>query len=488
MYIYLPIIIIVILLIIVLAGYATLQNSRIFKLLSKLRDLMHQKAEVTNFLNHFSRSLKSLEDIDDSMATTARYIADMIEAESICIYNCIDGKNLNAMCISGAYPLVHGGNAYIMTKPKYILDVLRRESIVVNEGLIGTIVGRHEPFILEDASGHPALEEFGTNAESVRSLIIVPLVRDAILTGAICAVNSRTGEAFTAEQYNRLRSISPQVILTQNVVKAYNNLSEQQRISQELKFARRLQASLIPRKFPDWGHFKIEAIMQPAKEVSGDFYDFVEIDEDRLLVVIGDACGKGVPACMLMAMTRSFIHSIVGHFTTVEDMMHELNRNLFRDSDEDLFVTMACCLIDKRNSLIEYCRAGHTEFISFVRDHLRIIDPEGTALGILPEEFARFDSICMEFEPGVSYLLFTDGITEALNVNNNEYGVEKLQNIFKEASKKHSDSQKVIDMILEDVAKFETDPENISDDQTLVLISSTASDSIDDNFAIKDKN
>ncbi|MDD4180358.1 MAG: SpoIIE family protein phosphatase [Victivallaceae bacterium] len=472
MHVYLPAIIIVALLIFILVSYSILQYSRISKLLFKLRDLMHQKAEVNNFLNHFSRSLKRIEDIEDSMATTAHYIADMVEAESICIYNCADGQQLHAMSISGAYPLVHGGNAYIMTKPKYILDVLRREIITLDEGLIGTIAARHEPFMLEDASGNPLLEEFGANATSVRSLIIVPLIRDATLTGVICAVNSRVGEFFTAEQYNRLRSISPQVILTQNVARAYDNLSEQQRINQELKFARRLQTSLLPQKFPDWGNFKIEAIMQPAKEVSGDFYDFVEIDEDRLLIVIADACGKGVPACMMTAMTRSFIHSIVAHFTTVEDMMHELNRNLFRDSDEDLFVTLACCLLDKRNSLIEYCRAGHTEIISFVRNHLRVIDPEGTALGILPEELARFDSICMEFEEGVSYLMFTDGISEALNVNQKEYGVERLQNTFKEASRKYTDPQKVIDYILRDVSKFEVDPENINDDQTLVLISS----------------
>ncbi len=471
MYIPITVLIIIALLVAVLLTSLTVQYKRIFVLLDKLRELMHQKAEVGNFLNNFSRSLKRIEDIDDSMATTARYIADMIEAESTCIYGWAD-ERLKVMGISGAYPLVRGGNSYVMTKPKYIIEMLRRESIKLNEGLIGQVAARHEPVFIENAHGDPRLSEYGTNADAVLSLIIVPLVRDAVLTGVICAVNSRNGKAFTTEQFNRLRGISPQVILTQNVVKAYNNLSEQQRINQELHFARRLQAAMIPSKFPQWGKFQIQAASRPAKEVSGDFYDFIQIDDDRMLVVIADACGKGVPACMLTAMTRSFIRSIATHFTTVEELMHELNRNLFRDSDEELFVTLACCLIDKRNSLIEYCRAGHTEMISFVRDHLRSVNPDGTALGILPSEFAKFDSICMEFEPGMTFLLFTDGITEALNADSDEYGVVRLQQVFKQAGIEKQSPKETLNAILEDVENFEADPENLSDDQTMVIISS----------------
>lgn len=471
MYMPITVFIIIILLVAVLVTTLALQYNRIFRLLDKLRELMHQKAEVGNFLNNFSRSLKRIEDIDDSMATTARYIADMIEAESTCIYGWADDR-LRVMGISGAYPLVRGGTGYVMTKPKYIIDMLRRESVRLNEGLIGQVAARHEPLFIEDAHGDPRLEEYGANADAVWSLIIVPLIRDAVLTGVICAVNSRNGKAFTTEQFNRLRGISPQVILTQNVVKAYYNLSEQQRINQELHFARRLQAGMIPNEFPKWGDFQIEAASRPAKEVSGDFYDFIRIDEDRLLVVIADACGKGVPACMLTAMTRSFIRSIVTHFTTLEDLMHELNRNLFRDSDDELFVTLACCLIDKRNSLIEYCRAGHTEMISFVRNHLRSVNPDGTALGILPSEFTKFDSICMEFEPGMIFLLFTDGITEALNTDYEEYGVVRLQQQFKEAGIQKKSPKEILETILDNVGKFEADPENISDDQTMVIISS----------------
>ncbi len=470
MFIPITVLIIIALIIALLALFLVLQYNRVFGLLDKVRDLMHQKAEVGNFLNNFSRSLKRIEDIDDSMATTARYIADMIEAESTCIYGWADDR-LKVMGISGAYPLVHGGSDYVMTKPKYIIDMLRRETIKLNEGLIGQVAARHEPLFIENAAADPRLKEYGSNADAVRSLIIVPLVRDAVLTGVICAVNSKSGDTFTTEQFNRLRGISPQVILTQNVVKAYNNLSEQQRINQELHFARRLQAAMIPSEFPKWGKFQIEAASRPAKEVSGDFYDFIIIDEDRMLVVIADACGKGVPACMLMAMTRSFIRSIATHFTTVEELMHELNRNLYRDSDADLFVTLACCLIDKRNSLIEYCRAGHTEMISFVRNHLRIINPDGTALGILPSEFAKFDSMCMEFEPGMSFLLFTDGINEALDINNEEYGVIRLQETFKDIGIRKKSPKDILEGILEDVEKFEADPENLSDDQTLVIIS-----------------
>ena len=158
MYIPITVLIIIALLVAVLLTSLTVQYKRIFVLLDKLRELMHQKAEVGNFLNNFSRSLKRIEDIDDSMATTARYIADMIEAESTCIYGWAD-ERLKVMGISGAYPLVRGGNSYVMTKPKYIIEMLRRLRIKLNEGLIGQVAARHEPVFIENAHGDPRLSE-----------------------------------------------------------------------------------------------------------------------------------------------------------------------------------------------------------------------------------------------------------------------------------------------------------------------------------------
>jgi sigma-B regulation protein RsbU (phosphoserine phosphatase) len=224
---------------------------------------------------------------------------------------------------------------------------------------------------------------------------------------------------------------------------------------------------LLPKSLPQWAQFSINAYTRSAKEGNGDFYDFVKIDDDRLLIVIGDACGKGVPACMLSAMTRSFIRAMADKFTTLQSFLIELNVKIYSDTDDGRFITVNCCLLDKKYSLLEFGRAGHTELITFVHNHLRVIYPEGAALGILPSEYTNFDTFCLAFEYGMSFMVFSDGLTEAVNENEEEYGLERLKNAFQQAIQKGCTSEQVIAEIMQDIEKFA--PTQI-DDQTMILI------------------
>ena len=433
-----------------------------------ITDALHKKAEISNFLSLFSQSLKSVEEIDESMNTTARYVADLIEAESICIFE-LEGEWLRAVGISGAFPPLHKASQYVLTKPKYILESLRREKIKLGEGIVGEVAERRESIFLEQANNDPMLAEIDT-VVPINTLMAIPLVSEANVTGVICAVNNRRSDRpFSAEQFSRFKFIASQVVLAQNLVKVYASLSEQQRINQELEFARQLQASLLPEAFPSWDQFMVHSFTRSSKEVSGDFYDFVEIDDHRLLIVVGDACGKGIPACMLMAMTRSFIRSMMERFTTLKDLLQELNYNLFRDTAEERFVTLGCCLLDKKSSTLEYARAGHTELLVYVRNHIRHINPNGTALGLLPAEMSEFDTICLEFTPGMSILMFTDGINEAINANEEEFGAERLESAFMSSCAANCKPEQTVEKLLKAVDGFTGDMPQ-TDDQTIVII------------------
>jgi sigma-B regulation protein RsbU (phosphoserine phosphatase) len=247
-------------------------------------------------------------------------------------------------------------------------------------------------------------------------------------------------------------------------------MKEQERLSQEIEFTRQLQASLLPDHFPAWDQFLVHSFTRSAKEVSGDFYDFVELDEDRLLIVIGDACGKGVPACMIMAMTRSFIRSHISRFTTLKNLLVELNDNLFRDVAEERFITLGCCLLDKKRSTVEYARAGHTEVVFYIHEHIRAIFPHGTALGLLPSELATIETFSFEFPPDMSILLFTDGITEAIDAEEEEYGDKKLEDVFKESCLAKNSPEQTIQNILDSVDAHTGPIEHQADDQTIVII------------------
>ena len=273
---------------------------------------------------------------------------------------------------------------------------------------------------------------------------------------------------FDADQVADLKEMTPQLVLSMLFYKSYNALRNKLRLDQELEVAKHIQSGLLPESHPGWGDFKVCAFTRSAKEVNGDFYDFVEIDDNRLLIVIGDACGKGVPACMLTAMTRSFISSASWRFDNLANFLREINNNLFADTDADKFVSLACCLLDKRNGLLEFGRAGHTDLITFVNNHIRRFNPDGSALGLMPGELAEYDTICLKCSPGSTYMLYSDGINEALNKAGEEFGTTRLVKEFDASSKAGHKPEETLEHILSKVDEFA--PEQI-DDQTIILVS-----------------
>ena len=463
---------IVILLAIVLSAIATavrffLRNADLVRRLDAANE---RRREISNFLNRFSSGLQEEGGVEGAMHGAARHVAEQTDADAVAIYE-FSGDELRATGVCGAYPLVHSSNQLIYTRHHHLFETLRREKIRSGRGFLGGIVASRQPELVPDASADPRFTEY-PDATRLGSVMATPLLQDGMLVGVVCAVNNRNrpGTAFSAAQFERLQLLSGQVLMVRNLVRVYGEISRRERIDQELEFARHLQQSLLPPAFPAWDQFSVTAYTRSCKEVNGDFYDFVEIDENRLLVIIGDASGKGIPACMLTAMTRSFARSLADNFTTLGDFLKQVNAKLHRDTEADRFITLGCCLLDRKNSLIEFGRAGHTDLISFVHGHIRVTSPDGTALGILPDEFAEFDTICTAFEPGTSVMMFSDGLSEALSKDAEEFGMERLVTVFEDACRSGGTPQQVIDKVIGSVKFFEAEQ---NDDQTIVLIRHT---------------
>ncbi len=297
--------------------------------------------------------------------------------------------------------------------------------------------------------------------------MLAPLLSDDKLLGVMVAVSQRRDRRYKEEDLRRFTELAPHAMMAKLLIQNYAESSKQERLDQELDFARQLQSGMLPPPKANWGPFSLQAFTCSAKEVNGDFYDFVQIDEDRMLVVIGDACGKGVPACMLTAMTRSYIRAAAANFTDLEFFLREINRNLHQESEADRFVSLACCIFDRRNSIMEVARAGHTELLTFVRGHIRRINPEGAVLGLLPDELVVFDTMCMEFNGNMALLLYSDGITEALSKEGEEFGIERLEQLFRSTQERHEPPIEACNTILAAVGKF---AETQIDDQTLLLV------------------
>ena len=440
---------------------------RIRRLQSDLDRASAELRETTGFLTRFSNGIWQRDGVDGVMHAAALNVAEKVDAESVGIYEFVDGK-LRGVGVSGPYPLVRSIDKPLLTPYEELLRAMHRELWDQEEGVFCKLLENRQREIIPDASVDSRFSML-PNAGTLRSVMIAPLLVDGVLTGAVCAVNNKTvpGRPFSPEQMECLSQLRNEIIMIQDLVRVYSEMSRRDRIDQELSFARTLQLSLLPSDSPEWGDFYIEARTCPAKEVNGDFYDFIRIDDDRMLVLLGDACGKGIPACMLSAMTRSFARSMVGTFTTLNKFMRDINEKLNRDTDVDRFVTLGCCLLDRKNNLLEFGRAGHTDLVGFIHRHIRVISPDGVALGMLPDDLVSFDTICISVDPESTFMMYSDGMTEAVDKEKVEFGQARLSEVFSDSCAKHDETSPVIDEVMQRVSEYEADQ---SDDRTVVLI------------------
>ena len=438
---------------------------RNYELRMDLTGAVMSRTEISNFLSRFASGINCEDGLDGAMHSAACYVCEQVEAGSVAIYG-LQGDKLVALGVAGNFPFFDG--EINIADNRQILEYLRKLPIPVGEGFLGGIVESRRSELVPLASVDKRFANF-RNVDKVGSVIAAPMVKEGVVFGVICASDNRMleGKPFSESQFARLKSLSSQVLMVQQLVQVYGEISRRERIDQELEFVRKFQTSLLPLESVTLGDFSVCAKTTSAKEVNGDFYDMITIDENRLLVIVGDACGKGMPACILASITRSFARALASEFTTLTKFLRDVNYNLFRDSDDDRFITMGCCLIDKRGGLIEFGRAGHTDLILHIHGHLRRLSPDGTALGMLPDEDAEFDTICLAVDHGSSVMLYSDGLSEALNHDHEEFGSERLVKSFKVACEHRDTPSGIIDEVMAAVHEFEYEQ---NDDQTMVLI------------------
>jgi phosphoserine phosphatase RsbU/P len=203
-------------------------------------------------------------------------------------------------------------------------------------------------------------------------------------------------------------------------------------LQQELTVAARIQLSILPRNFPPFPErkeFEIFAEIIPAKEVGGDFYDFFLIDDDRLGIVIGDVSGKGVPAAILMAVTRTLLHATALKKPSPSECLDYVNGILVGQSDPSMFVTVFYGVLDTRTGELEYGIAGHNPPYVFSDGRVRALEvPLGRILGVIPN--SNFRTHRAQLKAGDAVLLYTDGVTEATNTSDNFFSEERLVEWF----------------------------------------------------------
>jgi sigma-B regulation protein RsbU (phosphoserine phosphatase) len=186
-------------------------------------------------------------------------------------------------------------------------------------------------------------------------------------------------------------------------------------LEQELEVASRIQQSTLPKSYPENPHFEVFAEMIPARQVGGDFYDFFPIGEDRLAFVIGDVSGKGVPAALFMAVSRTLLKAVALQGLPPDQCLAYVNQVLRKQGDDGMFVTVFYGILDVASGEIEYAIGGHNPpyVVSADREPRMLAEPAGVIMGVLPN--VPYETGRTVLAPGDLVFLYTDGVTESEN-------------------------------------------------------------------------
>lgn len=260
-------------------------------------------------------------------------------------------------------------------------------------------------------------------------------------------------------------------LMTKSLSAAHAAELETKALEHELNIAVDIQSNLLPKRIPKIPKFEIGAYYRPSKEVGGDYYDFIQIDQNHLGVIVADVSGKGIPGSMVMTMARSLIRMEAERNLSTADTLIKTNRILARDIRRGMFVTCLYALIDVSKNTMLVSSAGHNPMVVFRKatGKYELINPNGIALGFdkgpIFERTIKEQSI--PYAPGDRFVLYTDGVVEAMNAKNVEFGDERFYKMVQTLADK--DSNVFINTIVKALDDHKGDsPQH--DDITLVTV------------------
>jgi sigma-B regulation protein RsbU (phosphoserine phosphatase) len=344
----------------------------------------------------------------------------------------------------------------------YDIDALQELGLKMGEGLIGHVAVSGKPFISPDVRKEPRY----INARAhTRSEMVAPIISNNEVIG-VFDLESDELNAYSKDDLEVLGLLASQVAIIIEKVMLHDQLIEKQRLETQLEVARQVQLELLPARDPELEGFDISAYNFPTEEVSGDYYDWVRIYDDQIGIVIADVSGKGVPAALLMAFLRASLRAATHIGYAPHISMSKVNYLLWESIERNQFVTAFYGILDAANRTIAYCNAGHNPpFLMEANGAVHFEERGGVPLGMFRD--TRYYEYFATIEPGQLLVLYTDGATEAMNRDREEYGRDRLVEAVRKC--RHLSSREMIDFVHRDMLNW-TDGLGATDDVTFFIL------------------
>ncbi len=452
------------------------QRRRAKAIRRKFHDLEGEEERMFTFLHDLGLAIEN----EPSATVLSRIIVDGIDkvvtARGGAIYF-LNPENdfLNPSYISEECPILSDIPDDVRERaqrdPRVLESHIRLARVAVAHGILGHCLTAGEPILIPNVKSHPAnLATRDSYPENLTALL-APLHHANRNLGVLVVARRHEDGHFTANDFAVFRSAAEQSSFAIGNARIHREAHEKRAMESELQNAREVQRILLPQQDPVITGFRITGTNLPARIISGDYYDYIHLSEGKFGIVIADVSGKGVPAGLLMAMCRSALRSVAPAEDSPSRAMAAVNRQLFPDIREDMFISMAYSVLDTASATLTLSRAGHDPALHFRRETgtVELLRSPGLALGI--DSGAVFERVTRDHEihmkSGDCVLFYTDGVKEAVNAHEEEYGMERMAEAFRLAAPFGAEA--ILVRVQADLKEFTGDGPQM-DDITLVAV------------------
>lgn len=337
-------------------------------------------------------------------------------------------------------------------------------------GVAGRVVETGEIVNVEDAYSLPFFEKgfdqkFGYKTGSLLSLPVKHHTGEIV--GVIQLLNKTTGKRFTEEDQDFLVKLSGHIAMALENARLHRDALIKQRLEKELALARTIQRSLLPDAPPVVPGYEIAVLNEPCFEVGGDYYDFLSLGPQSLLLVIADVEGKGVGSALVMSNLQATLRALVMHLHSLEVLALSLNEMIFNDTKSEKYLSCFLGLVDTRRGGLHYINCGHCPpvLVNGETGDYQLLEEGGTVIGLFPTADYKRGSATLN--PGDVLICCTDGILEACNLEEDEYGKERMAACV--AANRRKNAQGIVEAVLAEVDAFSATGKYF-DDKVLMIM------------------
>jgi sigma-B regulation protein RsbU (phosphoserine phosphatase) len=348
---------------------------------------------------------------------------------------------------------------------KYNRDAKEKSRIPLGKGLVGTAVTKKRSLLINDVTKDP---RYISVIPETRSELVIPLIYKDKAIG-VFDLQSPFLNYFTRFHEETLMALASHVAVAIENARLYERVvAAEALLDRELKFAREIQYSLIPDKYPEIPNTSFFAEFHPARILGGDLYDFFPYADDTVAIAIGDVSGKGAPAALYGAVASGILRTRAGRKYSPAEMLRLMNISLRERAIEGRFMSLSYSIYNGNTRILKYSNAGSPPLIICREGKAEIISVQGFPLGLFDE--AEYREIKVKLNPGDCVIFYTDGLLEARDLRTEEFGVDRL----KETVERYSSLpvKRMVDKILSAIEQFSLDNRKY-DDQTIVALKAT---------------